>query len=60
MSPRRDGRDTGELRPIAFERDFTDMATGSVLVEFGRTRVLCTASSETACRRGSEAAARGG
>jgi ribonuclease PH len=47
MTPRRDGRDADDLRPIAFERDFTDMATGSVLVEFGRTRVLCTASSET-------------
>ena len=33
-----------ELRPITFERDFTDMADGSVLVSFGRTRVLCTAS----------------
>jgi len=47
MTTRRDGRDADDLRPIAFERDFTDMATGSVLVEFGRTRVLCTASSET-------------
>jgi len=47
MGTRRDGREPDELRPIAFTRDFTDMATGSVLVEFGRTRVLCTASSET-------------
>jgi ribonuclease PH len=29
-----------------FTRDFTEMASGSVLVEFGRTRVLCTASLE--------------
>jgi ribonuclease PH len=29
-----------------FTRDFTEMAAGSVLVEFGRTRVLCTASVE--------------
>jgi ribonuclease PH len=47
MTTRRDGREPDDLRPIAFTRDFTDMATGSVLVEFGRTRVLCTASSET-------------
>ena len=39
-----DGRAADELRPIRFERDFTEMADGSVLVSFGRTRVLCTAS----------------
>ena len=41
---RTDGRDVAELRPITFERDYTDAAAGSVLVSFGRTRVLCTAS----------------
>jgi ribonuclease PH len=41
---RADGRQPDELRPITFERDFTEMADGSVLVTFGRTRVLCTAS----------------
>jgi ribonuclease PH len=41
---RKDGRAAEELRPITFERDFTEMADGSVLVSFGRTRVLCTAS----------------
>jgi ribonuclease PH len=41
---RRDGRQPDELRPIRFERDFTEMAAGSVLVSMGRTRVLCTAS----------------
>lgn len=41
---RGDGRASDELRPISFERDFTEMADGSVLVSFGRTRVLCTAS----------------
>ncbi len=46
MSPRRDGREPDELRPIAFTRDFTEVAAGSVLVEFGQTRVLCTASTE--------------
>lgn len=44
--PRRDGREPDDLRPVAFTRDYTDMAAGSVLVEFGRTRVLCTASVE--------------
>jgi ribonuclease PH len=43
---RRDGREPDELRPITFTRDFTEFAAGSVLVEFGRTRVLCTASVE--------------
>jgi ribonuclease PH len=41
---RPDGREADELRPITFERDFTEMADGSALVAFGRTRVLCTAS----------------
>jgi ribonuclease PH len=41
---RADGRSPDELRPISFERDFTEMAAGSCLVSFGRTRVLCTAS----------------
>jgi ribonuclease PH len=44
--PRVDGRLPDELRPVTFERDFTDMSAGSVLVTFGRTRVLCTASVE--------------
>src|SRR5687768_11657768 len=42
--PRVDGRLPDQMRPISFERDFTDMSAGSVLVTFGRTRVLCTAS----------------
>ncbi len=42
--PRPDGRAADEMRPISFERDFTEMASGSCLVSFGRTRVLCTAS----------------
>ena len=42
--PRPDGRLDDELRPITFERDYTEMAAGSVLVTFGKTRVLCTAS----------------
>src|SRR5688572_19799513 len=42
--PRPDGRAPDALRPVSFERDFTEMAAGSCLVSFGRTRVLCTAS----------------
>lgn len=45
-NPRPDGRAADELRPISFERDFTESSLGSVLVAFGRTRVLCTASVE--------------
>ena len=41
---RPDGRSVDQLRPVSFERDFTEMADGSVLVSFGNTRVLCTAS----------------
>jgi len=41
---RADGRAVDELRPISFERDYTEMAAGSCLVTVGRTRVLCTAS----------------
>ena len=41
---RHDGRESHQLRPVSFERDFTEMAAGSVLVTVGRTRVLCTAS----------------
>jgi ribonuclease PH len=42
--PRPDGRAADELRVITFERDYTEMTPGSVLVTFGKTRVLCTAS----------------
>jgi ribonuclease PH len=43
---RADGRRNDQTRPLTFERDFTEMPAGSVLVSFGRTRVLCTASIE--------------
>jgi ribonuclease PH len=43
---RHDGREPDDLRALAFTRDFTQFAAGSVLVEFGMTRVLCTASVE--------------
>ena len=43
-APRFDGRFPDALRPVSFERDYTEMADGSVLVSFGKTKVLCTAS----------------
>ncbi|WP_129786986.1 ribonuclease PH [Promicromonospora panici] len=41
---RADGRATDQLRPVKITRGWLDEAEGSVLVEFGRTRVLCVAS----------------
>jgi ribonuclease PH len=46
MHQRPSGRRADELRPVNFQRGFTRHAEGSVLVEFGFTRVLCTASIE--------------
>ncbi|HEY4743318.1 MAG TPA: ribonuclease PH [Desulfuromonadaceae bacterium] len=43
---RNDGRDQNALRPVTIVRNFTKHAEGSVLVEFGDTRVICTASVE--------------
>ncbi len=39
-------RNPGEMRPVSIERNFTKHAEGSVLIGFGDTRVLCTASVE--------------
>ncbi|NDJ91530.1 ribonuclease PH [Mycolicibacter kumamotonensis] len=44
MSKREDGRLDDELRPVVITRGFTSNPAGSVLVEFGNTRVMCTAS----------------
>src|ERR1700689_5525783 len=44
MPSRQGGRGADVLRPVRFTRRFTCHAEGSVLVEFGDTRVLCTAS----------------
>lgn len=41
---RTDGRRADELREVRITRGWLDAAEGSVLVEFGRTRVLCVAS----------------
>lgn len=41
------GRRPDEMRPVAFSTNYTGHAEGSVLAEFGDTRVLCTASVES-------------
>ncbi|MEE4108939.1 MAG: ribonuclease PH, partial [Halieaceae bacterium] len=41
--PRPSGRASDQLRPVTIERHYTRHAEGSVLVAFGDTRVLCTA-----------------
>lgn len=46
MFRRRDNRQWDQLRPIKFTRQFTKNADGSVLVEFGDTKVFCTAKIE--------------
>ncbi|MDO9069752.1 MAG: ribonuclease PH [Deltaproteobacteria bacterium] len=43
---RNDGRSWKDLRPITITRNFVKHAEGSVLIEFGDTRVICTASVE--------------
>ncbi len=46
MESRLNGRRAGELRPVRMQRRYTRHAEGSVLVQFGDTHVLCTASVE--------------
>ncbi len=41
--PRNDGRNNNQLREIKFTRNWLNNAEGSVIVEFGNTRVLCVA-----------------
>ena len=43
---RADGRKADQLRPVSFEADFVPHATGSVLVRYGATRVICAATIE--------------
>ena len=40
------GRTLGQIRPVTITRQFTAHAEGSVLIEFGDTKVICTASVE--------------
>ena len=44
--PRHDGRQPDELRPLKIKRRYTRPSAGSVLIQAGRTTVLCTASVE--------------
>lgn len=46
MTDRPSGRRPDQLRNVSFTRNFTGHAAGSVLVEFGGTKVICTASVE--------------
>ncbi len=41
MSARADGRSAGQLRPIRFQNHIAPHATGSTLIEWGNTRVIC-------------------
>ena len=41
---RPDGRTKGAMRPVKITTDYTMYAEGSVLVEMGNTKVICTAS----------------
>ena len=44
MSKREDGRLDDELRPVVITRGFTSHPAGSVVIEFGQTKIMCTAS----------------
>ncbi|WP_083958952.1 ribonuclease PH [Herbidospora mongoliensis] len=48
---RTDGRTPDQLRPVTITRNWLDHAEGSVLVEFGGTKVLCAASVESGVPR---------
>jgi ribonuclease PH len=43
---RADGRKADELRPVSFEANFAPHATGSVLIRYGSTQVICAATIE--------------
>ncbi|GAB3849628.1 hypothetical protein GCM10029963_34400 [Micromonospora andamanensis] len=49
---RPDGRRPDQLRQVTLTRGWSNHPEGSVLVEFGGTRVLCTASVTEGCRAG--------
>lgn len=50
-APRADGRAVDELRVVRITRGWSAHAEGSALIEFGQTRVLCTASFESSVPR---------
>jgi ribonuclease PH len=45
------GRTTSQIRPVTITRNYTSHAEGSVLIEIGETKVLCTATVETGVPR---------
>ncbi len=55
---RADGRALDQMRSVRITRNFTTNPAGSVLVEFGNTRVMCTASVEYGVLGGKPAFAR--
>ena len=57
---RSDNRTAGQLRPIKITRNFTEYAEGSVLIECGKTKVICTALWRILCRAGSKVPAKAG
>ncbi|HLX96253.1 MAG TPA: ribonuclease PH, partial [Verrucomicrobiae bacterium] len=40
-APRADGRAAHQLRPLRFQNHIAPNATGSTLIEWGNTRVIC-------------------
>ncbi|NLS10550.1 ribonuclease PH [Nesterenkonia sp. MY13] len=56
---RADGRAIDQLREVTITRGWSEHAEGSVLIEFGRTKVLCTASFESDVPRWLRGAGRG-
>ncbi len=56
---RPDGRQSHQLRPVSFERQFTKFAAGSVLTRCGNTQVLCTVSVEDGVPRFLQGSGRG-
>jgi ribonuclease PH len=55
----REGRRPDELRPVELVTDFVEQAHGSVLISFGKTRVLCTATLEEGVPRWLSGSGRG-
>ncbi|MBB6626791.1 ribonuclease PH [Nocardioides sp. KIGAM211] len=56
---RSDGRADDQLRPVTITRHWLDHAAGSVLVEFGKTKVLCAASASEGVPRWRKGSGRG-
>lgn len=53
------GRTAGQIRPVTFTRHYTCHAEGSVLIEFGNTKVLCNATVEEGVPRFMKGAGKG-